>query len=205
MKVVIIILILIVLGFVVAIGVAVYRATTPPAPPSAHGPPTTSDGEIDEDALADWKPPPMAALMGRLTKPFAPKVFKKAVEVTLQPDPDQGGGKSDTVPVPAAKKDMRVARLRLLEGRGAVAIYTSAFPGEGETSPQRVCLCPENTILEADEAEVCEEAWRKARATSDGRLLCRAKDDDVSAVVYRSGGVIEVTSIGKQPVRVTIR
>ncbi|MEJ2817840.1 hypothetical protein [Caulobacter sp. CCG-8] len=201
MKIVIIILILIILGFVVAIGVAVYRATTPPAPPSAHGPPTDSNGNIDEDALADWEPPSMAAVMGSISRPFAPKLFKKAEVVEFPAGQDRG---SRTVSVPAADKDMRMARLRLIQGRGAVATYTVLAPGQGETSPQAVCLCAENTRLDEDEVDDCGDAWRKVRRSGD-QFLCRAKDDDVSAVIYRSGGVIEIKPLGDQPLEVTVR
>jgi hypothetical protein len=195
MKVVIIIMVLIVVGFAVAIGVAVYRATTPPAPPSAHGPPTDSNGDIDKDALATWEPPPMAAVMGRLSRPFAPKLFKKAIEIT-----DQSG----ELAVPSADKGMRIARLRLIEGQGAVATYRCE-PGEGETCPQPVCLCHEDTVLEAGDVGDCEEPWRNARAIGDDKFRCRAKDDDVSAVIYRSGGAIALTPMGDQPVRVSVR
>lgn len=202
MKIVIIILILIVLGFVVAIGVAVYRATTPPAPPSAHGPPTDSNGNIDEDALADWEPPSMAAVMGSISRPFAPKLFKKAEVVEFPAAEDR---KSQTVSVPAANKDMRMARLRLIVGRGAIATYTVLAPGQGETSPQTACLCAENTLVDEDEVDDCGDAWRKARKAGDGKFFCRAKDDDVSAVIYRSGGVIEIKPLGDQSVEVTVR
>lgn len=205
MKVVIIILVLIVIGFAVAVGVAVYRATTPPAPPSAHGPPTDSDGKIDEDALADWEPPSMADVLAKVSRPFAPKVFKKAVDVTLRSDGEQGGAKSEIVPVPLADKDMRIARLRLITGQGAIATYTAPIPGEGQKSPQHVCLCFENTVLDADEVEVCGKPWLDARPAEDGKVRCREKDDDVSAVVYRSGGVIEVTPVGDQQVKLTVR
>jgi len=200
MKVVIIILILIVIGFAVAIGVAVYRATTPPAPPSAHGPPTSSDGKIDEDALATWEPPPMAAVMGRLSRPFAPKLFKKPVVVTEQ---------AGELPVPPADKGMRIARLRLVTGPGAVVTYrceeSDDEDRQGETCPQVVCLCRENTVLDEDEAEACEEPWRKARASGDGKFVCRPKDDDVSAVIYRDGGAIAVTPMREEIVEVSVR
>jgi hypothetical protein len=205
MKVVIIILILIVVGFVVAIGVAVYRATTPPAPPSAHGPPTGSDGKIDEDALAEWEPPSIAKVMGKLSRPFAPKLFKEAVEVTGRAGSGLAGDKPGEVQVPPADKGMRIARLRLIEGKGAVAIYQCVPTQEGETCPQRVCLCPENRILETDEVSECEEPWRKARAIGDDQFRCREKDDDVSAVIYRLGGTILVTPMGEQPARVSVR
>lgn len=206
MKVVIIVLVLIVIGFAVAIGVAVYRATTPPAPPSAHGPPTDSNGNIDEDALADWKPPSMAALMGSVSRPFAPKVFKQDVRVDLPAAAETGDDRSETKTVPSAKKDMRIARIRLLSGRGAVATYeVFGAPGKGETSPQAVCLCSQGTLLDEDEAEDCGDPWRNARASGDGKFLCRKKDDDVSAVVYRSGGTIKVTSMDDQAVSVSIR
>ena len=200
MKVVIIILILIVIGFVVAIGVAVYRATTPPAPPSAHGPPTNSKGEIDEDALASWHPPPMAEVMGKLSRPFAPKLFKKAVTITEQ---------TGALPIPAADKNMRIARLRLITGLGAVVTYRceeSDDEGrEGETCPQTVCLCHQKTVLNEDDVEDCEEPWRRARASGDGKFVCREDDDDVSAVIYRDGGTIAVTPMREEAVEVSVR
>jgi|GEM_PF-1333039 len=205
MKVVIIILILIVIGFAVAIGVAVYRATTPPPPPSAHGPPTDSEGNIDEDALADWKPPSLADAMAKLSRPFAPKVFKKAMDVTVQKDSEEDGAKSEIVQVPPADKDMRIARLRLIMGQGAIATYTAPIPGEGQKSPQHVCLCFEGTLLDADEVEACGKPWLDARPAGDDKVRCREKDDDVSAVIYRSGGVIEVTPLGDQQVKLTVR
>lgn len=200
MKVVIIILILIVIGFVVAIGVAVYRATTPPAPPSAHGPPTGSDGKIDEDALANWDPPPMAEVMGKLTRPFAPKLFKKAVTVTEQ---------TGVLPIPPADKNMRIARLRLITGLGAVVTYSCEESNdegrEGETCPQPVCLCHEKTVLNEDDVEDCKEPWRNARAAGDGTFVCREKDDDVSAVIYRDGGAIVVKPMREEAVEVSVR
>jgi hypothetical protein len=203
MKVVIIILILIVIGFVVAIGVAVYRATTPPAPPSAHGPPTNSRGEIDKDALADWEPPSMAAVMGKVSRPFAPKLFKTASNVTAE------AGSESSLPVPSADKSMRIARLRLLAGRGAVVTYrceeSDDDDRQGETCPQVACLCPEKTILEEGEAKDCEESWRNARASGDGRFVCRKDDDDVSTVIYRDGGAIVVAPMGEQAAQVSIR
>lgn len=203
MKVVIIILILIVIGFAVAIGVAVYRATTPPAPPSAHGPPTGSNGEIDKDALADWDPPPMAAVMGKLSRPFAPKLFKTAIKVTVQ------AGSEGAQPIPPADKNMRIARLRLITGLGAVVTYscedkTDEKGREGETCPQVACLCHDKTVLDEDDVDDCEEPWRNARASGD-KFVCRDKDDDVSAVIYRDGGALVVKPIGEQAVEVSVR
>lgn len=204
MKVVIIILVLIVIGFGVAIGVAVYRATTPPAPPSAHGPPTGSDGKIDEDALANWDPPPMAEVMGKLSRPFAPKLFKKAINVTVQ------AGSEGTQPIPPADKTMRITRLRLITGLGAVVTYgcedkTDEEGREGETCPQVACLCHEKTILDEDDVEDCEKPWRNARASGDGKFVCRDKDDDVSAVIYRDGGALVVKPMREETVEVSVR
>lgn len=205
MKVVIIILVLIVIGFAVAIGVAVYRATTPPAPPSAHGPPTSSDGKIDEDALATWEPPPMADLMGRLSRPFAPKLLKETVELTGQPGSGLGGDKPGELSLAPSDKKMRIARLRLVEGRGAVATYDCEAREEGETCDQVACLCHEDTVLGEDDVEACEEPWRNARAIGDDKFRCRKDDDDVSAVIYRQGGVILVAPMGDNPAKVSIR
>jgi hypothetical protein len=111
MKVVIIILVLIVIGFVVAIGVAVYRATTPPAPPAAHGPPTTSAARSTRTRWRTWEPPPMAEAMGKLSRPFAPKLLKKAVEISGQPGSGLAGDKPGQLPIGPSDKKMRVARL----------------------------------------------------------------------------------------------
>lgn len=204
MKVVIIILVLVVIGFVVAIGMAVYRATTPAAPPAAHGPPTTSDGEIDKDALAKWEPPPMAAVMGRLSRPFAPKLLKRAVELTGQAGSGLAGDTPGELPIRPAEKDMRIARLRLVEGRGAVATY-QCVAGKGETCPQVACLCHEDAVLEEADVEACETSWRNARSIGDGKFRCREKDDDVSVVIYRLGGVIQVAPMGEQTATVSVR
>lgn len=204
MKAVIIILILVVIGFVVAIGVAVYRAVTPPAPPAAHGPPTTSNGEIDEDALANWEPPPMAAVMGKLSRPFAPKLLKKAVELTGQPGSGLAGDTLGELPISPAGKNMRIARLRLVEGKGAIATY-QCVAGKGETCPQVACLCHEDAVLEDADVEACEESWRRARSIGDDKFRCRKNDDDVSVVIYRLGGRILIAPMGEQAATVSVR
>ncbi len=204
MKVVIIILVLVVIGFVVAIGVAVYRATAPPAPPSAHGPPTTSSGEIDEDALASWEPPPMTAIMGRLSRPFAPKLLKTAVEISGQAGSGLEGDKPGELPVAPADKDMRIARLRLVAGQAAIATY-HCVAGKGETCDQVVCLCPEGAVLERGDADACGDPWRNARAFGDDKIQCRKNDDDVSAVIYRTGGMISVVPMSGETATVSIR
>jgi hypothetical protein len=205
MKAVIIILVLVVIGFVVAIGVAVYRATTPPAPAAAHGPPTTSRGEIDEDALQTWQPPPMAQAMGKLSRPFAPKLLKKAVEISGQPGSGLAGDKPGQLPIGPSDKKMRVARLRLIEGLGAVVTYVCEPPGKGETCNQVACLCHDKTVLQGSDVKACEKAWRNARAIDDDKFRCLKNDDDVSAVIYRRGGVIQVSPIGKNAATVSIR
>ncbi|HWU14440.1 MAG TPA: hypothetical protein VN157_10575 [Caulobacter sp.] len=204
MKAVIIILVLVVIGFVVAIGVAVYRATTPPAPPAAHGPPTSSNGEIDEDALASWTPPPAVDVMGKLSRPFAPKLLKKAVELTGRPGSGLAGDTPGELPIDPAGKEMRIARLRLVEGRGAMATY-QCVAGKGETCPQVACLCHDHAVLEEADVEACETSWRRARSTADGKFLCRKNDDDVSVVIYRLGGRILVAPMGEQAATVSVR
>ena len=147
----------------------------------------------------------MASVMGRLSRPFAPKLLKKAVEISGQPGSGLAGDKPGELPIDASDKKMRVARLRLVEGRGAVATYRCAPAGKGETCDQVVCLCHEDTVLEEGDVEACEKPWRKARAIGDDKFRCRKNDDDVSAVIYRRGGKIEVAPMGENAATVSIR
>ena len=113
------------------------------------------------------------------------------------------------LPVPPADKGMRIARLRLVTGRGAVVTYRCKESDDedrrGETCPQVACLCHEKTVLDEDDVEACEEPWRKARARGGDRFVCREKDDDVSAVIYQDGGGITVAPMREEVVEVSVR
>lgn len=202
MKVVIIILVLIVIGFAVAIGVGVARGSQAP---SASGGPPTRDGKIDEDALAEWDPPPMAALLGKITRPFAPKLLKSAVQVSGQAGEGLEGGTPGTLAVEPSKKDMRIARVSLISGLAAKATY-ECIGGDGKTCPQAVCLCSVGSGPSEDDMDDCPEAWRKARRSGDGEHLACAKDDAaVAMVIYPEGGVIKIEPIVSDAATVSIR
>jgi hypothetical protein len=199
MKGVIIILVLIVIGFAVAIGVGVARGHQ--APSDSGGPPTRN-GEIDQDALEDWKPPSLAQAMNTVAAPFAPKLLKTPIEIPLQAD--QAAGRLE---VEASKKDMRVARLRLIAGSAAKVTYV-CLPRDGRTCPQTVCLCALGSEFDADDVDDCPESWRKARTSGDGeRLSCPADghDDSASLVVYPEPGVISLEPLVSETATVRIR
>lgn len=202
MKVVIIILVLIVIGFGVAIGVGVARGGQSP---SAGGGPPTRDGKIDEEALEDWDPPPMAALMGKIARPFAPKLLKKAVEISGQAGSDLEAGTSGTLPVEASKKDMRIARVSLVSGQAVKATY-ECLGGDGQTCPQAVCLCASGSSPAEDDMGDCPESWRKARRSGDGEhLACGREDAAVALVVYPQGGTIRIEPLVSEAATVSIR
>jgi len=202
MKVVIIILVLIVIGFAVAIGMGVARGSQAP---SASGAPPTRDGKIDEDALADWEPPPMAALLGKVAGPFAPKLLKSAVEVSGQAGSGLEGGRPGTLAVEPSKKDMRIARVNLVSGQAVKATY-ECIGGDGRTCPQTVCLCAAGSTPSEDDVDDCPEAWRKAHRSGDGEHLACDKDDAaVAMVVYPEGGVIKIEPIASDAATVSIR
>jgi hypothetical protein len=202
MKLVIIILVLVVIGFAVAIGVGVARGSQTS---SASGGPPTRDGKIDEDALADWEPPPMAALLGKVARPFAPKLLKKAVEISGQAGSGLDAGKPGALAVEPSKKDMRIARVSLISGLAVKATY-ECIGGDGQNCPQAVCLCASGSTPTEDDMDDCPEAWRKARRSGDGEHLSCDKDDAaVAMVVYPQGGVIKIEPVIGDTATVSIR
>jgi hypothetical protein len=202
MKLVIIILVLIVIGFAVAIGVGVARGAQAP---SASGGPPTRDGKIDEDALADWKPPPMVALLGKVAGPFAPKLLKSAVQVSGQAGSGLEGGTPGSLVVEPSKKDMRIARVSLVSGLAVKATYV-CVERDGRTCPQTVCLCAADTDPAEDDMDDCPETWRKAhRSDGGGRLACEKEDASVAMVVYPEGGVIKIEPMVSDAATVSIR
>jgi hypothetical protein len=157
--------------------------------PSAHGPPTTSDGKIDEDALATWEPPPMAAVMG---KPVAPVRAETAEEgrrvgsTRLRLAGELPGQRRSVLRQGHAHRPSAPGR-RVL---AAIVTYRVRSPRTGRARPatQVACLCHDKTVLQGGDVEACEEPWRKARAIDDDKFVCRENDDDVSAVIYRRAG-----------------
>jgi hypothetical protein len=202
MKLVLIIVVLIVIGFAVAIGVGVARGSQAP---SASGGPPTRDGKIDEDALEDWTPPPMAALLGKVARPFAPKLLKSAVEVSGRAGSGLESGAPGMLTVEPSKKDMRIARVSLVSGLAVKATY-ECLEGDGRTCPQAVCLCVADSRPAEDDMGNCPEAWRRSHRSGDGEHLACDKDDAaVAMVVYPQGGTIRIEPLVGEAATVSIR
>ena len=201
MRLVIIILVLVVIGFAVAIGVGVARGGQSP---SAGGGPPTRNGEIDKDALETWSPPPMAGLLGKLMSPFAPKLLKAQVEISGQAGSGLQGDTPGRFEVEPATKDMRIARLRLISGAAAKAVY-DCVEQDGRTCPQTVCLCASSSTLDAGDVDDCPSAWLRARRPEGSdRLQCKKDDDAVALVIYREGGAISVMPLAGESATVSI-
>uniref|UniRef100_B0T1E5 Uncharacterized protein n=1 Tax=Caulobacter sp. (strain K31) TaxID=366602 RepID=B0T1E5_CAUSK len=203
MKVVIIILVLIVIGFAVAVGVGVARGGQEPS--ASGAPPTAANGEIDEDALEDWKPPSVAEVMGKLARPFAPKLLKSPVQVSGQAGSGLQSGVAGRYDVDPSKKDMRIARLSLVAGTAALATFKChGDEKEGQTCEQAVCLCASGKAFDEDDVDDCPDPWRRARTKGD-KVICRDGDDASALVVYSGGGVIEVEPVAGAAATVSIR
>lgn len=205
MKVVIIILILIVIGFAVAIGVGVARSGHPPS--DDGGPRTEANGELDMDALEEWEPPSMATVIGKLGAPFAPKLLKRPVRVSGQAGSGLEAGTPGSLAAATSKKDMRIARLRLLSGTAAMVTYEGCKEDvDGRTCPQVVCLCDLGMTFDADDVDDCPDPWLKARRAPDDQLKCRDEKDDAGAlIVYPEGGTIKIEPLVSDAATVQIR
>ena len=202
MKVVIIILVLIVIGFAVAIGVGVAHGGQEP---SASGAPPMKNGEIDLDELEDWEPPSMAELLGKIARPFAPKLLKSAVQVSGQAGSGLQSGTAGRYEVEPSKKDMRIARLSLVAGDAAKATFEcKGDEKEGQNCEQAVCLCAFGRNLDKDDVDDCPDPWLKAR-TKGGKFTCRDDDNATALVVYSGGGVIEIEPVAGEAATVSIR
>jgi hypothetical protein len=205
MKVVIIILVLIVIGFAVAIGVGVARSRHPPS--DDGGPPTKTNGEIDMDALENWEPPSMASMIGTLGAPFAPKLLKRPVLVSGQAGSGLEAGTPGTLTATTSKKDMRIARLRLLSGSAAMVTYENCKEDvDGRTCPQVVCLCSLGMTFDEDDLDDCPAPWVKARSPDGDSLKCRREKDDANTlIVYPEGGTIKIEPLAGDTATVRIR
>ncbi len=202
MKVVIIILVLIVIGFAVVVGVSVARSGQ--APSDSGAPPTAANGEVDLDALEDWEPPSMAELLGKIARPFAPKLLKSPVEVSGKAGSGLQMGTAGRYDVEPSKKDMRIARLSLVAGAAAKATFEcKGEEKEGQKCKQTVCLCASKTLVE-DDVDDCPDPWLKAR-TKTGKFICRDDDNATALVVYSGGGVIKIEPIAGDTATVSIQ
>lgn len=147
----------------------------------------------------------MAELLGKVARPFAPKLLKSAVQVSGQAGSGLEGGKPGMLAVEPSKKDMRIARVSLVSGLAAKATY-QCIGGEGRTCPQDVCLCVSRSSPNEDDVDDCPEAWRKARRSGDGEhLTCRKDDDAVALVIYPEGGAIKIEPMVSETATVSIR
>ncbi|HWA89855.1 MAG TPA: hypothetical protein VG889_07460 [Rhizomicrobium sp.] len=179
MKIVIIVLVVVAVAFAF---VAIRGGTGGPS--SGDGaPPTKSNGEVDEDRLADWKQPDFAAWMAKAGAAFAPKIKLDKPVVTLA----QNG--SDTRFVPSSSDKMRVAKIAITAGIG-VRITYSCVPKDGRQCGKSVCICREGATL--SDFSGCPDAWADKH---DGRV-CSADDAKTSLVVYPESAPIQFTALG---------
>ncbi len=187
MRLVIIVLVVIAIGFAVTIGWGLAGGPGP-RDGSDGAPPTRANGEVDEDRLEDWQPPSLVEAMNGLLAPFAP-----ALDLA-QPHLAMSAGGTANRTVPAAATDLRLARLHLTAGLGA-RITLACVPAAGRSCPQSLCLCRPGTALDESLLDGCPKAWRKARR-ENGRIRCREGDADGQLLAYPEGGALQAGPLG---------
>lgn len=201
MKALVIVLALLGLTFVglVVFGVARDRDPAPSAKSGAFGsPPPMDGGEPDEDALEDWKAPPVGELLAAALSPFAKKLELEDDRIDAR-SPTMGM-QPDRVVAPPSRDKMRVGRAVLESGLGAVVRYSCAHrPNENRRCPQQVCACAPG-VHDDDDFEACGDGWVNARREGDDSIRCEARHARPALVIYREGGVIEAEAIGERSV-----
>lgn len=197
MRLVLVILVLVAVGFALTIGLGVSGGSGP-GDGSNGAPPTKANGEVDEDRLEDWQPPSLADGLNSLLSPFAPGLELAQPHVAL------AAGSTGNRAVPRAGDDMRIARLRLTQGLGAVVTAT-CLPAKGRTCPQSACLCRPGAVVDESVVGACPEPWRKARRGGDGRIRCRDDDDEGRLIAYPEGGALQATPLGNGGADLDIR
>jgi hypothetical protein len=194
MKVLVIVLVLIAVGFAATIVYGVAR-TQPATSTSADGrssgpPPTTKNGDVDQDALEDWQPPDLIQAFSGIGQRFSKGIAVDRPTVTL------GVNGADQRPVPSADtKNPRVAKLALTSG--ALAQVVAIQPGKDGAA---VCLCTKGAQPTFQERSLCSARWLARQIGPQG---C-ADDGDTNSLAFDpAGGRLEFHTL--RPATVTVQ
>lgn len=193
MKVLIVVLVLIAFGFTATIVYGVAR-TQPGTSTGANGqlsgaPPTTKDGEVDQDALENWRPPNLLQSFGGIGRRFS-----KGIEID-RPTVTLGGYGADQRAVPSADtKKPRIAKLALASGTLVQVIATQ--PGKDDAG---ICLCLDGAHPTIQEQQLCGSSWLSQRI-KDG--TCQSGADSNNLAFDPAGGQLRFRTIRPATVQV---
>jgi len=189
MRVVIIVLVVVAIGFA---AVALLGGTGGANMDSKCAPPRTEDGKVTEDSVDGWKPCGMSAWLASVTSPFAPRLKLDAPVVAL------AAGGTDTRAIAAYSPwigpDMRVAHIAM-QSPGGMIIQYSCPARPGRTCPDAVCICTAGVRFTALQIGACRANWRARHMLGD---RCAADSAKTSFPVYpEAGGALVFTALGE--------
>ena len=189
-----VLIVLVVLGLAFAglmiFGVVRHGGEARAADASGAAPPMR-DGEVDKDALEDWRPPDMAGAMARLLSPLAPRIgFAGNIEA-----PPAAAFPARRHAPAGTSDDLRIVRVERVSG-APMRVSHHCAEADGRECPEVVCLCAPGFTYDEDLFDGCSDGWKRRRRSGDDRLLCRAGDDAATLVIYREGGPIAFSGLG---------
>lgn len=188
MRVVIIVLVVVAVGFAV---VALWGGMRTGSASDNCAPPPSGNGEITEDSLDGWHPCNTTAWLGKVTAPFAPKLKLARPQIVLA----AGGTDSRVIAAyhPWIGSDMRVAHIAMQSAGGVLVQYHCPFKA-GRTCSDPVCICAEGSRFTALQIGACRASWR-ARHILAG--ICRAQSAETSFPIYpEAGGTLGFAALG---------
>jgi len=193
MRIAIIILVVVVVAFVAVLLLA-HNGGIKVA--GFNPPPTNSDGSVDEDALSDWKPPSLAAMISNAGSSFAPHAdFGAKSPITVD------AGASRRITALKYRNDVDIAKVSITAG-GLLIAYECKHKDDSSCS-QTICLCTAGSALTSTAVAFCHDdsQWKQSASTG----VCTDKErQEGSVLVYPEARDVTLIPLGA-PVSVTLK
>lgn len=151
-------------------------------------PPPMKDGKVDEDALSDWKPPNIAALIANYGSYFAPHAdFGVKSPITVD------AGTSRRITALKSKNDVDIAKIAIAGG-GLLVTYDCKHKDDSSCS-QTLCLCTAGSALTSTAVAFCHDDSQWKQSASTGVCTDRERQEG-SVVVYPEARDVNLTPLG---------
>jgi hypothetical protein len=183
MRIAIIVLAIVVVAFVGLLVLVGNGATIPGLNP----PPTKADGSVDEDALSDWHPPNIAAIIAAIGSSFAPHADFGTSKVTVD------AGTSRLISAVNSKNSVDIAKLQL--SGGALLITYVCKHKDDSSCSQTVCLCTPGSALTSPAVAFCKDDSQWKQSASTGVCSDRERREGTVLVYPEARGVL-LTALG---------